>query len=62
MDAAELKSYTDSELQEKLVEVRESLTKMKFQNVTSGLESPIELRNLRRNIARVMTEINGRKK
>ena len=62
MDAAELKSYTDSELQEKLVEVRESLTNMKFQNVTSGLESPIELRNLRRNIARVMTELNGRKK
>lgn len=62
MDAAELKNYTDSELQEKLVEVRESMTKMKFQNVTSGLESPIELRNLRKNIARVMTEINGRKK
>jgi len=62
MDAAELKSYTDSELQDKLVEVRESLTKMKFQNVTSGLESPIELRNLRKNIARVMTEISGRKK
>lgn len=62
MDAAELKSYTDSELQDKLVEVRESMTKMKFQNVTSGLESPIELRNLRKNIARVMTEISGRKK
>ncbi len=62
MDAAELKSFTDSELQEKLVEIRESMGRMKFQNVTSGLESPIELRNLRRNIARVMTEINGRKK
>lgn len=62
MKAAELKNYTDKELADKLVEVRESLGKMKFQNVTSGLESPIELNKIRKNIARVLTEINGRKK
>lgn len=62
MNASELKNYTDKDLQDKLVEVRESLGRMKFQNVTSGLESPIEMRHIRRNIARVLTEINGRKK
>jgi len=61
MKASELKDLSEKDLQERLVELKESMNQMKFQHSVSGLESPIQVRDSRKDIARVMTELNSRK-
>ncbi len=51
---------TDQELLKKLKDDRVSFNKMKLFHKTSSLDSPIELRFKRREIARLLTEINKR--
>jgi large subunit ribosomal protein L29 len=48
-------SYSD--LNTKLKELNDKIIKLKFRNSTSGLSNPLEIRELRRNIARVNTVI-----
>jgi len=60
MKTSELKDLSIKDLQEKLEEVRESLGQMKFQHSVSGLESPLQIRHSRKNIARILTELNSR--
>lgn len=61
MKSAELKEYSLGDLHEKLADERGALAKLKFQHAVSGLESPLQIRNSRKNIARILTEINARK-
>ena len=51
---------TDQELLKKLKDDRVSFNKMKLFHQASSLDSPIELRFKRREIARLLTEINKR--
>ena len=55
-----LNEFSDKDLMERLSEERQMLKNMKFQHAVSGLESPNQLKVIRKNIARLMTEINGR--
>ncbi len=52
---------TDLELLKKIQEDRKSLSKMKLYHRVSALDNPMELRFKRKEIARVLTEINKRK-
>ena len=57
-----LKDLTDQELTEKLKDDSAQYVKMKFNHTVSQIESPTRIRQMRRDIARMKTEITKRKK
>ncbi len=61
MKAAELHDLTVSDLMEKLDNERSSYEKLRFQHNVSNMENPTVLKESRRNIARILTELNARK-
>ncbi len=60
MKAAELKDLSIEELQKRLADEEESLGNLRFQLATSQLDSPIKVRTVRRDIAKIMTVIRGK--
>lgn len=56
----ELQEFSDADLKEELKKVREQYQRMKFEHATQGLENPLTLREVRRDIARLATEIRRR--
>jgi large subunit ribosomal protein L29 len=48
------------ELQDKLQEERNSLTKLRFNHTVSPVESPVMLRVKRKDVARILTELRKR--
>jgi large subunit ribosomal protein L29 len=56
----ELKDLTVVELQDKLQEVRGSLTKLRFAHAVSPIENPMQLRAQRKEVARILTELRKR--
>jgi len=57
MKAAELRKMKLEELKKKVDEMKMELLKLRFQQKISGLDNPMAIRNLRRDIARVLTVI-----
>lgn len=55
MKASEIRDLSVEELKKRLADEKESLSNLKFQLATSQLESPIRLRTVRRDIARLRT-------
>lgn len=53
--------HTKSDLVTKIGEEKLNYKKMKFTHAISSSESPIQLRTTRREIARMLTELNKRK-
>ena len=62
MKAAELKDLSLDELRKRLADEEESLGNLRFQLATSQLESPIRVRSVRRDIARLKTFINEKQR
>ena len=60
MKAKELVDMDAEELEAKLAEAKEELFNLRFQNVTGQLDNPHRLREVRRDIARVLTAIRQR--
>lgn len=60
MKQSEIKQLSTAELQEKLGESRKSYGDLKMAHAISPLENPIQLRNVRRSIARMATELTKR--
>jgi large subunit ribosomal protein L29 len=61
MKAIELKDLSLEELKKRLADEQESLANLRFQLATSQLESPIKVRTVRRDIARLETLIRQRR-
>lgn len=55
MAVSELRELSDSELVEKHGELKQELFNLRFQLVTGQLDNPRRLREVRREIARVLT-------
>ena len=53
---------TDLELLKKVEDDRKSFNKMKLYHKVSSLDNPMQLRLKKREIAKVLTEINKRKR
>ena len=51
----ELKNLTKQELQLKLEELQKKIFKLKLQHKSAPLKNPLEIRELRRDIARINT-------
>ena len=55
LKAKDLQEQSDAELTRRLAELREELFNLRFQHATGRLDNPIRLRDVRRDIARVLT-------
>ena len=60
MKQSEIKELSAAELQEKLGETKKSYADLKLAHAVSPLENPIQLRMVRRTIARIATELTKR--
>ncbi len=55
---SEVKSLTEDELKERIESERENLQKLKFAHAISPIENPMKIRETRRLIARLKTQLN----
>jgi large subunit ribosomal protein L29 len=55
MKATEVRELTPDELQNKLSGLKEELFNLRFQIATGQLDNPMRIRDVRKNIARIMT-------
>jgi|PersoiStandDraft_1058852.scaffolds.fasta_scaffold347153_1 large subunit ribosomal protein L29 len=62
MKTFEIKDLSDTELEKRIADERESLAHMKFQQATKQIENTAKLKLIRRDIARMMTALNQRKR
>jgi large subunit ribosomal protein L29 len=58
--AAEIRDLPDSALVERLAETKDELFKLRFTHVTGQLDNHGRLRQLRRDVARINTEMRAR--
>lgn len=56
----ELQGYSDSDLFNELKESEQQFQKLNFDHAVKGLDNPLVIRELRRDIARLKTEIRKR--
>ncbi len=60
MKSKEIRQLSDEELQMELTNQRRHLFDLRSQAVTEKLENPVMLTNAKKDIARMLTEINAR--
>ncbi|NLF21312.1 MAG: 50S ribosomal protein L29 [Clostridiaceae bacterium] len=60
MKPNDLRDKSNEDLTQELVSLKEELFKLRFQHATRRLENPLQLRIVRREIARVKTIIRER--
>ena len=56
MKQSEIKELSTAELQEKLSDTKKTYADLKMTHAISPLENPIQLRSVRRSVARLATE------
>lgn len=61
MKKQEYNQLSEADLQERLQQSREELSKLRFNHSIAGLENPNVLRLKKKEIARLMTEMTQRK-
>jgi large subunit ribosomal protein L29 len=60
MIASELRELSDDELRQSLVESKEELFNLRFQIVTGQLDNPRRIKQVKREIARILTVMRER--
>lgn len=60
MKMSEIRSMSTEELQDRLTSEKESLQKSKFAHAISPIENPSKLREARKTIAKIATELRAR--
>ena len=60
MKNAEIKNLSAEDIQNKLAEAKTEYTKLTLAHKISPLENPIQIRNLRKTIARLNTELTNK--
>jgi large subunit ribosomal protein L29 len=60
MKAKDIRERSDDELRKTLSDLEEQLFKLRFQKSTGQIENPIKIREVRKDIARVLTVMNER--
>lgn len=58
MDAKELREKTPDQLREQLVALKKEAFNLRFQRATGSMENTARVRQVRRDVARVMTILN----
>ena len=60
MKQQEVIKLSNDELKEQLIENKKKYNELKMAHAVSPLENPIQIKALRKSIARIMTELNKR--
>ena len=60
MKAKDIRERSADELRKMLGDLEEQLFKLRFQKSTGQIENPVKIREVRKDIARVLTVINER--
>lgn len=60
MKKADIKNLSAGDLQNKLAELKAEYSKLKLAHKISPVENPIQIRDLRRTIARINTELTAK--
>ena len=60
MNAKEIRDRSDDELRKALGDLEEQLFKLRFQKSTGQIENPIKIREVRKDIARMLTVMGER--
>ena len=60
MDIKEIRKLSDADLKKKIVETKEELFTKRMQQANGTLERPLELRKLRRDVAKMKTVLRER--
>jgi large subunit ribosomal protein L29 len=60
-DIKDIKSLSNNQIVAKVKEDKEVLAKLKFAHAISPIENPMRMKFLRKDIARLLTELNTRK-
>jgi large subunit ribosomal protein L29 len=60
MKTKDIRERSDDELRKTLGDLEEQLFKLRFQKSTGQIENPIKIREVRKDIARVMTVMTER--
>jgi len=60
MKQSEIKEFSTADLQEKLNEMKKSYADLQMAHAVSPLDNPIQLRSVRRTVARIATELTKR--
>jgi len=60
MKINKIKEMSLSDLQKELGELKTELFKLRFSSKTNGLDNPMKIREVRRDIARIKTELRQR--
>ena len=61
MKKTEIKILTLEDLNDKLQELEQKLLDLKMNHAVSPIENPLSIKTVRRTIARIKTEISGRR-
>jgi len=61
MKMSEIKEFSTKELVERLETEKNTLVRMRLNHAVSPLDNPMRLKFLRKDVARMMTELNYRK-
>jgi len=61
MNAKEIRDRTDDELRKSLEDLEDQLFKLRFQKSTGQIENPTKIRQVRKDIARVLTVMSERR-
>ena len=59
-DTIDFKAMSDADLSSQLPSLENQLIQMKFDHASRGIANPMEIREMRREIARAQTEIRSR--
>lgn len=62
MKNSEIKGLNAGELKEKIVSEQEALRKMKFAHQVSAIENPMKIKQTRKLIARLKTELTAKER
>ncbi|WP_342647496.1 50S ribosomal protein L29 [Mucilaginibacter sp. CSA2-8R] len=61
MKSSEISALSTEELVARISEEKTNLTKLKFAHAVSAIENPIRIKNVRKEVARLNTELTKRK-
>jgi large subunit ribosomal protein L29 len=60
MKSSEIREFTDKEIEERIDGEQTRLTQLRLNHAVSPLDNPMKIKEARKNIARLKTELNHR--
>ena len=60
MKKSEIEKLSPEDLQDKLVEFKKQLSDLKMNHAVSPLENPLQIKTIRKTVARLLTGINSK--